>query len=253
MNSLRAHGLPGTIAASIKRPLASTAVFRERVEGQRGLEIGGPSAFFRTFLPIYKTVASLDNCVFANTTMWEGAVKESFEYTPSKPPGRNYISDGTALNHVADAAYDFILSCHSLEHIANPIRALKEWIRVTRPGGCIVLVVPDHRRTFDHSRPPTSLEHMLDDFGNNVGEDDQTHLAEILERHDLRKDPSAGNWTDFRERSLKNLQMRALHHHVFNTRNTQELLTAVGLEVKVVETALPHHIAVLSVVADDRP
>src|SRR5260370_12521840 len=113
--SVRAHGLMGTIAAVIKRPLASAELFRERLRNRRGLEIGGPSPFFRTFLPIYECVESLDNCVFANTTIWEGEIREPFEYYSGKRAGRNYIADGRALHQFGDASYDFVLSCHNLE------------------------------------------------------------------------------------------------------------------------------------------
>ena len=246
--TLKSQGLIGTIASIRKKSLDASNLFRRRVCGRAGLEIGGPSPFFRTFLPIYDCIESLDNCVFANATIWEGEIKEAFEYRPSKRPGRNYIADGRDLRQFPDSSYDFVLSCHNLEHIANPVLALKEWIRVTKPGGCIVLVLPDYRRTFDHRRSPTPVSHMLDDYAKNVGEDDMTHLEEILSKHDLHRDPAAGNWENFRERSLKNPELRCLHHHVFEASNVRELLNAMGLEVEVIETALPFHIAALAVV-----
>jgi hypothetical protein len=87
---------------------------------------------------------------------------------------------------------------------------------------------------------------MISDYENCVGEDDQTHLDEILARHDLLKDPSAGTWETFRQRSLDNLKFRSLHHHVFHPENTRDLLATVGLRVETLETALPFHIAVLA-------
>ena len=38
-----------------------------------------------------------------------------------------------------DATFDFVLSEHTLEHIGNALRALREWVRVLKPGG-----IPDH-------------------------------------------------------------------------------------------------------------
>lgn len=245
--SLRTHGLVGTLAAITKKQLVSTDLFRERVRGRSGLEIGGPSPFFRTFLPIYACLESLDNCVFASQTIWEGEVKPSFAYLPEKRPGHNYIVDGGDLRRFSDASYDFVLSCHNLEHIANPVKALREWMRVIKPGGCIVLVLPDYRHTFDHQRAVTPVEHMLSDCANDIGEDDQTHVKEVLAKHDLHKDPGAGSWESFQQRTLNNIQHRALHHHVFDIQNTREVLSAVGLRVPVVETTLPHHIAALGV------
>lgn len=241
--TLQSQGLIGTVATIAKRPVRSIAVFREQVLNRKGLEIGGPSPFFRTFLPIYECIASLDNCVFASDTVWEGRVTEAFVYHPTKPPGHNYIIDGVDLRRFPDGSYDFVLSCHNLEHIANPVKALKEWVRVTKPGGCIILVLPDGHRTFDHRRSPTPVSHMLDDYARNVAEDDATHLEEILAKHDMRRDPSAGTWENFRQRSLNNSSFRCLHHHVFDTGNIRELVETLGLRLEVIESVLPFHIA----------
>lgn len=247
ISSVQSHGVMGTLAIVFKRPLKSTPKFREKISGKYGMEVGGPSPFFRTFLPIYDCIALLDNCVFANTTIWEGEVHSAFHYYPGKPPGRNYIAEGTDLRQFGDGSYDFLLSCHNLEHIANPIKALKEWVRVLKPNGAIVLVLPDGRRTFDHRRFPTPVSHMLSDYQANIGEEDLTHLEEILTKHDLRRDPSAGTLENFRKRSIENFSFRCLHHHVFNPENVRELLETVGLRVCLIEKALPFHIAALAI------
>lgn len=39
---------------------------------------------------------------------------------------------------------DAIISRHSLEHVLDPAKAIKEWIRVLKPGGRMVIVLPDH-------------------------------------------------------------------------------------------------------------
>lgn len=246
IQSFHSHGLLATAAIALKRPLRSTSLIQSRVRGRNGLEIGGPSPFFRTFLPIYESIASLDNCVFASSTIWEGTIDKPFFYHPRKSPGHNYICEGTDLDVFGDATYDFVLSCHNLEHIANPVKALKEWIRVLKPGGSLVLALPDGRKTFDWRRPATPVAHMIQDYQTDVGEDDRTHLQEILAKHDLRKDPSAGTWENFRKRALQNFKFRSLHHHVFHPENTRELLRQVGLTVEVIETALPFHIAALA-------
>jgi hypothetical protein len=87
--------------------------------------------------------------------------------------------------------------------------------RVTRPNGGLILVLPDYRRTFDHRRTPIPIGHMLEDYARDTGEDDLTHLPEILELHDLELDRPAGSLEQFRERSLNNFSNRCLHQHVF--------------------------------------
>ena len=42
----------------------------------------------------------------------------------------------------ASCSFDRLVSCHVLEHIDNPVSALKEWNRVTRNGGWISIVLP---------------------------------------------------------------------------------------------------------------
>lgn len=51
--------------------------------------------------------------------------------------------DAESLPHVPDAAYDWVYSSHCLEHLRHPLRALKEWWRILRPGGWLIVVVPD--------------------------------------------------------------------------------------------------------------
>lgn len=51
--------------------------------------------------------------------------------------------DGQRLAGVADASLDFVHSSHCLEHLADPAAALANWLRVVRPGGHVVILVPD--------------------------------------------------------------------------------------------------------------
>jgi SAM-dependent methyltransferase len=220
---------------------------RPLVEGKAGLEIGGPSAVFQQNqpLPIYPLVGSLDNCDFSRATTW-AAHSDAFRYSPTRPPGKNIFRDATDLAGIPDRSYDFILSSHNLEHFANPVRAIEEWKRVLRPRGAMVVVLPHHQHTFDHRRTPTSIDHIFEDFARNTGEDDLTHLPEILEKHDLQRDPGAGSAEEFHRRSLANFENRCLHHHVFDQANSRELLRRCGLEVTFADFARPFHILLLA-------
>ena len=57
-----------------------------------------------------------------------------------------------------------MLASHVLEHVANPLRLLDEVHRVLRPDGLLLLLLPDRHTTFDRTRAPTSLEHLMDDY-----------------------------------------------------------------------------------------
>lgn len=59
---------------------------------------------------------------------------------------RNWdMDDGDAqdLAGVPDDSFDFVHSSHSLEHMRNPFSALGRWLDVTKPGGYVVVLVPD--------------------------------------------------------------------------------------------------------------
>jgi SAM-dependent methyltransferase len=222
--------------------------FHSAFAGKVGLEVGGPSKIFtrEDLLPVYPLAARVDGVNFAESTVWEGRVTEgmSYRYEEGKT-GRQFVGEGGALDRIADATYDFVLSSHSLEHSANALRAVSEWKRVLKPGGAMLVIVPDRRHTFDHRRPVTRFEHLLADFDANVGEDDMTHLEEILALHDLARDPLAGSPEQFRERSLKNFENRCFHQHVFDARLLRRVFAHFDLVQRYEDSARPFHIIIL--------
>lgn len=53
----------------------------------------------------------------------------------------DYISDIVSIP-VANASFDAILCTEVLEHVPDPIRALKEFARILKPGGKLLLTAP---------------------------------------------------------------------------------------------------------------
>jgi SAM-dependent methyltransferase len=225
---------------------------RERAafESKIGIEFGGPSSIFagRGIFPVYPLAARIDNCNFDYQTLWEGQIKPQggFHFDSRREPGQQFVAEATDLHFLPDGGYDFVLSSHMLEHSANPLQALREWLRLLKPGGALFLVLPHREGTFDHRRPVTSLQHLIEDFERQMGEDDLTHLPEILRMHDLKRDPEAGDFATFKARSERNHENRSLHHHVFDTRLAVELLDHVGVQIRTVESTFPFHIATLA-------
>lgn len=66
--------------------------------------------------------------------------------------------DTEGLGCFADASLDFVVCCHVLEHLKNPLKALEEIMRTLRPGGRAALAIPDKGYTFDQDRPLTAWE-----------------------------------------------------------------------------------------------
>lgn len=221
------------------------------LHGKKGLEMGGPSQVFQSgnLIPVYPIIGSLDGCNFSSKTIWEGDITagQTYAFSHSRPKGYQFISEAANLSVIPSQSYDFILASHVLEHTANPLKAITEWLRVLRKGGVLLIIVPDPAMTFDHKRSPTTFSHLLEDFQKNVGEDDITHLEEILTYHDLSLDPPAGNFESFKKRSEENYKNRCLHHHVFSEELMREILEYFNSEIKDVFTTAPFHIIALAI------
>lgn len=222
--------------------------FQQPFVGRRALEIGGPSDIFDYdgSLPIYPVLGSLDNCLFSAETIWAGRVGERFYYNAGKRCGTQFIAEATNLSVIGDGTYECMLASHCLEHIANPLKSLKEFQRVLVPGGTLLAVLPHKDKTFDWQRPLTPLIHIQEDFANDIKEDDATHIPEVLALHDLKKDGFLGTKEQFRERCLQNHSFRIVHHHTFNTESAIALIETAGFRVLRFETVKPYHIVILA-------
>ena len=215
---------------------------------KKGIEIGGPSDVFSTVLPIYQVVKELDGCNFSSKTMWEGTIVEgeNFNYFENRK-GFQYICEASNLVAVPDEKYDFLMASHCLEHCANTLKTVQEWLRVVKKGGAILLILPDKRVTFDQNRPVTTFEHLIEDLDNDVTENDLTHLEEILALHDLSRDLAAGTKEQFTKRSLANNDNRGLHHHVFDFELLQKIYKYNNIKVIDMSIEKPNHQIILGI------
>jgi SAM-dependent methyltransferase len=134
------------------RRRALLRLFHSYLDGLKGVEIGGAAHNdFKVDVVNVDRYEEMD-------TVYKEAERELW--------GRARPVDIIARGHelpLDDKSYDFVLASHVIEHIPDPIAALKEWARVARRY--IVLVVPHRDRTFDRDR-------------------DLTPLAELIERHE---------------------------------------------------------------------
>jgi len=176
-----------------------------------GVEIGGPSS---SGVVIYENAIRMDNVIFSKDTVWSNHTDEYNYYHNKK--GKVIINDAVNITNITNECYDFLFSSHSLEHIANPLKAINEWLRIIKNDGFIIIIVPEKSACFDHKRNYSEFSTLLSQYEKNVGEDDLTTLPEILMNHDLSMDPPAGNLQAFAKRSLDNFNNRCLHHYVYN-------------------------------------
>jgi SAM-dependent methyltransferase len=102
---------------------------------------------------------------------------------------------------VPDEFYDYVYSSHTLEHIENYKQTINEWMRVVKPGGYIITVVP-HRDLYekkltlpsnfngDHKRfysPSSLLKEFEDSLPINSFR--VRHLKDNDEGHDYTQHP----------------------------------------------------------------
>lgn len=176
-----------------------------------GAEIGGPSG---TGHILYENSKNIDNIVFSKNTIWSNHTDEYNYYYGKK--GKIIVNDAVNISLVQNECYDFVFSSHSLEHIANPLKAINEWLRIIKNGGYIIIIVPEKSCCFDHKRDYSKFSTLLSQYEKNVGEDDLSTLPEILLKHDLSLDAPAGDLGNFTKRSLDNFNNRCLHHYVYD-------------------------------------
>ncbi len=87
--------------------------------------------------------------------------------------------DIDGLPAIPSGSLDAVIACHLIEHLANPIAALREFERVLRRQGRLVLVVPDRNLTFDSVRQPTPLAQVLAKFHQGAKLVDDEEIREF--------------------------------------------------------------------------
>jgi SAM-dependent methyltransferase len=201
-----------------KQPVEYFFELKEYFFNKQGIEVGGPSKVFLPSgaLPIYKIAKEVDNVNYRKITVWGDSSLPLYRKT--------LICEATNLSQIKDESYDFLITSHTIEHLANPLKALHEWKRVLKKEGVMLIVFPNKELTFDHKRPITDVNHIISDFENKVDETDLSHLIEVLSFHDISLDPDAGTFKDFVIRSYKNYKYRCLHHHVFSQFSIAKIL-----------------------------
>ncbi len=66
------------------------------------------------------------------------------------------ISDGDAqfMQGLADSSFDYVHSSHCLEHMVDPHVALRNWIRICKVGGYLIVTIPDEE-LYEHGYWPS--------------------------------------------------------------------------------------------------
>lgn len=105
------------LSKSIPRRMRDPNFMRRYFVGD-GVDIGGkpdPLSLYSEFFPLMRSVRVWD---------WDDG-------------------DAQYMQGVADNTFDFINSSHCLEHLRNPVEGLRNWLRVVKPGGYVIVLIPD--------------------------------------------------------------------------------------------------------------
>jgi len=212
------------------------------IHNAKGLEIGGPSMFGVRDTGIYTLPRNLDNL----------QLLPSLIVSPFELPGKN-ISGATFAGDVVNVSnvfvpntFDFTFMSHLLEHLKNPLKALRELWTVLRPNGYCILILSHKENTFNHQRPVTELKELVEHFDNNETEDDiMDHVTPtLLEQYDFTRDPEAGCKDEFIERCRNNFQNRCFHVHVFDHKLIKECFAQTSFKHVYTQLADGHLIVV---------
>jgi len=133
------------------------------------------------------------------------------------PP--DIIAEADQLTMVEDNSEDFLIANHLMEHLPDPIGALKEWHRVLKPGGILFLALPDKRFTFDKDRPRTALAHLIADH------DDRGSASRLAHYEEYSRLVHGKTGDDLRT-DVDQLLARqySIHFHVWVKEDVDELL-----------------------------
>jgi 2-polyprenyl-3-methyl-5-hydroxy-6-metoxy-1,4-benzoquinol methylase/glycosyltransferase involved in cell wall biosynthesis len=126
---------------------------------------------------------------------------------------------------------DFAIANHLLEHARDPIRALRELVRVVRPGGVVFAAVPDVGNPLDRGRPVTPPDHLVADHDqrDQRARTDLDHYREAITSAHPEMGPAELEAL-IRERTAI---AESIHFHTFDEASFRWLLGRVSEEAEV--------------------
>lgn len=138
------------------------------------------------------------------------------------------------LRPFADGSLDFVIGNHLVEHVEDPIRALREFLRVLRPGGLLYLAIPDSRATFDSERPLTSVEHLIDEYRFGAERNRADHYREYVDKVHFVAIPELRATTSLDDMVAAFMSMNySIHFHVWQSEAFLEFLYAAKAEASL--------------------
>ncbi len=208
-------------------------VFREDLARRylrgAGIEIG-PLTFPLRVPPTVR-VRYVDRMSREDLIAAEGTALRTAGLDPTAIPEIHVVDGAETLSTFPAQSLDFIVANHVLEHLEDPIGSLENMLRVIRPGGVLLLTLPDARHTFDSRRPRTTVEHVLRDHQDGPDWSRRQHYEEWA-----RAIEGVTEEAEVKARIAEFAAEGARHHfHVWELRDFLALLLAIDLPFELLQ------------------
>lgn len=92
----------------------------------------------------------------------------------------DFVGNASAIADLTNETFDYLISSHNFEHIPDPIRFLQGVERVLKPGGMLIMALPDCRYTFDRYRTHTLIGEWLAAYKENRTEPTPKQIFEFF-------------------------------------------------------------------------
>jgi SAM-dependent methyltransferase len=200
---------------------------RRHLSGE-GIEIGALTAPLR--VPPDVRVRYVDRLDRAGLLREEGPHSVALGLDARSIPEVDVVDDAERLATFGDASVDFVIANHVLEHLEDPIEALENLLRIVRPGGVLLITLPDARHTFDAPRERTTVQHLRRDHEEGPHTSRRAHYEDWARAIEGLPEPQvAARADEFAEQDARH------HFHVWELDTFLELVRALGLPCHVVE------------------
>jgi SAM-dependent methyltransferase len=195
---------------------------RQFVSGH-GLEIG--AGLVPTYLPGIERLSVVDKLDAAEFQRLFGEAPPYDILTLEQARSRN------------PEGVDFVMAHQVLEHCSNPIRVLAtEWLPLLRDGGVLFISIPSYNMVSERLRLPTPLDHILDDWALDRGDEayeSVDHIPSFIagwtEAHQDSFSFAEGSASEYAQGILTEINRRGhdLHWHTY-TFDVAAAMTEVG-------------------------
>jgi Methyltransferase domain len=165
-----------------------------------------------TSVPVDCNVAYVDAFTFDEAADGSFIGKDNKEFVSV-----SIYETAETLKAIPDASSDFFILCHVVEHLPNPLRAIRTIYSKLKVGGTMFMVVPWGGHTFDRYRPSTSLHHLVADYLQPSRDRNLEHYLEFCDLAAHKVD-----WMIEGQESYE--RTRDTHLHVFSPESIRKML-----------------------------